>query len=197
MRDLRRRMFFKRVNKMNVSGGLAMADAQKIKVGIEDTAARVGRLVEEAERDRPLARHKGDVVHSVELITPQWLTEVLCEDHPGAAATGVRVETVSSGTHARHRLHITYNDAGAAAGLPPTVFTKSLPDVETRMIAGITGHARTEGRFYMTMRPELGDLEVPRMDFIPFLTGRVWRRCICWKIWRRPRMRPSPISKPM
>jgi hypothetical protein len=127
---------------------------------IDSTAAKVARFVDQERREGRKARRAGDPLPSVDAVTPEWLTDVLCAEQPGAAVQEVRIEAVSSGTHARHRLHLTWNEAGEAAGLPKTLFTKTLPTVEHRMIAGITGHARTEGAFYMQLRPEL-DLEIP------------------------------------
>ena len=56
-------------------------------------------------------------------ITPEWLTAVLCEKHPGAVVTAVEVKLASAGTHERHRLLPTYNEAGRQAGLPGSIFT--------------------------------------------------------------------------
>lgn len=102
----------------------------------------------------------GDIVQSVDAITAEWLTDVLFKNHPEAKVTDFKFENVSDGTHARDRLFLTYNDAGQKLGLPATMFSKSLPTVENRMIAGITGHAKIEGKFYTTLRPEL-NLEIP------------------------------------
>ena len=70
---------------------------------------------------RPKARRLGDVPYSVSAITPEWLTAILCKNHPGARVTGVEIEFSSSGTHTRHRLTLTYNDEGVKAGLPKTL----------------------------------------------------------------------------
>ena len=109
---------------------------------------------------RPAAWKLDDVPYSPYAITPVWLTAAVCGDVPGAAVTGVVVEPVSAGTQARHRLRVAYNQAGREAGLPASMFTKSLPSVVTRMVAGFTGHARTEGNFYKQVRPLL-KLEAP------------------------------------
>jgi len=93
-------------------------------------------------------------------ITPAWLTAVLCGDVSLAEVLGFDVVASSSGTHQRHRLALTYNDAGRRGGLPPAVFVKSLPTLVTRMIGGYNGTARVEGRFYSRVRPEL-ELEAP------------------------------------
>lgn len=128
---------------------------------VEVASARIARLIEDEQRLAPQASKVGDIVPTVEAITCAWLTDVLCRETAAAAVVDFDTARVSAGTHARHRLTITYNDAGAAAGLPTSLFTKTLPTVANRMMVGITGHARTEGRFYTQMRPEL-DLEIPR-----------------------------------
>src|ERR1051325_8881146 len=109
---------------------------------------------------RSTATRYEDVPSSVRAITPEWLTAVLCRDVPGARALDVPVQHASSGTHQRDRLLVTYNDAGQAAGLPRSIFTKSAPTVVTRMMTGFNGTARVEGQFYMNVRPLL-DIEAP------------------------------------
>jgi hypothetical protein len=84
----------------------------------------------------------------------------LCRETKGTEVVDFEINLVSAGTHARHRLQVTYNQNVAATNLPTLLFTKTLPTVENRMMVGITGHARTEGRFYTQLRPEL-ELEIP------------------------------------
>ena len=109
---------------------------------------------------RPAARTLQDVPCSPYAVTPEWLTAAICRDVPDAAVTSVTVESVSAGTQARHRLRVAYNEPGSRAGLPASIFTKSLPSIVTRMVAGFNGHARTEGNFYAQVRPLL-TLEAP------------------------------------
>lgn len=110
---------------------------------------------------RPKARHIDDVPCSPYAVTPEWLTATLCHATPGAAVTNVVVKAASAGTHERHQLLVSYNDAGQRAGLPTSIFTKSLPSVVTRMIGGFNGTARAEGNFYTQIRPHL-TIEAPR-----------------------------------
>jgi hypothetical protein len=133
---------------MGASGATALA-ALKI-------AGRVAfeRLI------RPKARRRDDVPCSTGAITPEWLTAVLCEKYPGAIVTQVDVKPASAGTHERHRLILSYNEAGRRAGLPTSIFSKSLPSVVTRMIGGFNCTARAEGRFYTQLRPLL-QIEAP------------------------------------
>jgi Phosphotransferase enzyme family len=123
-------------------------------------ALKIGGRVAYERLVRPKARRRDDVPCSPGAITTEWLTAVLCSQIPGAAVTHVDVAPASSGTHERHRLVVTYNDAGRLAGLPLSIFTKSLPSVVTRMIGGFNGTARVEGQFFMQLRPQL-EIEAP------------------------------------
>ena len=123
-------------------------------------AARVARDVAVERVKRPKATRYEDVPPSVAAITPEWLSAVLCRDVPGAQVLDVSAQTASSGTHQRDRLLVAYNEAGRAAGLPTSIFTKSTPTIVTRMMCGFNGTARVEGQFYMNVRPLL-DIEAP------------------------------------
>jgi aminoglycoside phosphotransferase (APT) family kinase protein len=123
-------------------------------------ALKIGGRVAFERLVRPKARRREDVPCSPGAITTEWLTAVLCEKIPGAAVTHVDVRPASAGTHERHRLVLTYNEAGRSAGLPTSIFTKSLPSVVTRMIGGFNGTARVEGQFFMQLRPLL-QIEAP------------------------------------
>jgi aminoglycoside phosphotransferase (APT) family kinase protein len=123
-------------------------------------ALKIGGRVAFERLVRPKARRLEDVPCSPEAITPEWLTAVLCQKVPEAVVTGVVVKPASAGTHERHQLIVSYNEAGQRAGLPRSMFTKSLPSVVTRMIGGFNGTARAEGRFYMQLRPQL-EIEAP------------------------------------
>jgi hypothetical protein len=123
-------------------------------------ALKIGGRVAFERLVRPKARHRDDVPCSPDAITTEWLTAVLCDGLSGAAVTKVEVKPASAGTHERHRLVLTYNEEGQRAGLPGSIFTKSLPSVVTRMIGGFNGTARVEGQFFMQLRPRL-ELEAP------------------------------------
>lgn len=109
---------------------------------------------------RPMARLYDDVPCTPYAVTPEWLTAVLCGKVPGAAVTQVLVKAASAGTHERHQLNVSYNEEGRRAGLPVSIFTKSLPSIVTRMIGGFNGTARVEGSFFTQIRPEL-EIEAP------------------------------------
>jgi aminoglycoside phosphotransferase (APT) family kinase protein len=57
-------------------------------------------------------------------------------------------------------LKVSYNEEGRRAGLPVSIFTKSLPSIVTRMIGGFNGTARVEGSFFTQIRPQL-EIEAP------------------------------------
>jgi aminoglycoside phosphotransferase (APT) family kinase protein len=95
---------------------------------------------------------------SAERASRAWMTGALCRGVTGARVVEVRPGDGSSGTTYRRRLHVEYNDAGRAAGLPATVFTKSTPGLRHRIMQAITG--AVEARFYTQLRPQL-DIEAP------------------------------------
>ncbi len=118
-------------------------------------ALKIGGRVAFEHLVRPKARRLEDVPCSPYAITAEWLTAVLCGKVPGAIVTHVEVKPASAGTHERHQLTVSYNEEGRRAGLPVSIFTKSLPSIVTRMIGGFNGTARVEGNFYTQIRPQL------------------------------------------
>ena len=123
-------------------------------------ALKIGGRVAFERLARPKARRLEDVPGSPYAITSEWLTAVLCGNSPGAVVTHVEVKPASAGTHERHQLVVSYNEEGRRAGLPVSIFTKSLPSVVTRMIGGFNGTARVEGNFYTQLRSAL-QIEAP------------------------------------
>jgi aminoglycoside phosphotransferase (APT) family kinase protein len=123
-------------------------------------ALKIGGRVAYERLARPKARQFDDVPCTPYAVTPEWLTAVLCGKVPGAVVTHVEVKPASAGTHERHQLKVSYNEEGRRAGLPVSIFTKSLPSIVTRMIGGFNGTARVEGSFFTQIRPQL-EIEVP------------------------------------
>lgn len=123
-------------------------------------ALKIGGRVAYERLARPKARRFDDVPCSPYAVTAEWLTAVLCNETPGAIVTHVEVTPASAGTHERHRLKVSYNEEGRRAGLPISIFTKSLPSIVTRMIGGFNGTARVEGSFFTQIRPQL-EIEAP------------------------------------
>ena len=96
-----------------------------LKDSVAVTALRIAGHVA-CERLRPvLASSAADVPSSVDALTPAWWTAVMCAGHPRAEVLAFDALGSSSGTHQRHRFVLTYNDAGQAARLPYSVFTKT------------------------------------------------------------------------
>jgi len=123
-------------------------------------ALKIGGRVAYERLARPKARQFDDVPCTPYAVTPEWLTAVLCGKVPGAVVTHVEVKPASAGTHERHQLKVSYNEEGRRAGLPVSIFTKSLPSIVTRMIGGFNGTARVEGSFFTQIRPQL-EIEAP------------------------------------
>ena len=123
-------------------------------------ALKIGSRVAYERLARPKARRFDDVPCTPYAVTPEWLTAVLCGKVPGAAVTQVEDKAASAGTHERHQLKVSYNEEGRRAGLPVSIFTKSLPSIVTRMIGGFNGTARVEGSFFTQIRPQL-EIEAP------------------------------------
>ena len=123
-------------------------------------ALKIGGRVAYERLARPKARLFDDVPCTPYAVTAEWLTAVLCNKTPGAIVTQVDVKPASAGTHERHQLKVSYNEEGRRAGLPVSIFTKSLPSIVTRMIGGFNGTARVEGSFFTQIRPAL-EIEAP------------------------------------
>jgi len=89
------------------------------------------------------------------------MTSVLCRDTPGAAVVAVDFPGGSSGTSERVAIRVTYNEVGAAAGLPRFVFTKATKSFRQRLMLGSAQVLHGETRFYTGLRDK-STLEAPR-----------------------------------
>lgn len=98
---------------------------------------------------------------SYEAITPQWLTAVLCGRTPGAEVVSHRLDAIDDGSSNRRKIHLEYNAAGRAAGLPAVLFCKANQGLSNRVILAISGGAESETAYYQRIRPTL-DIESPR-----------------------------------
>lgn len=121
---------------------------------------RIKQRFAEDERLDPPAILPGDIPWRYEAITPEWMTHILCRDHPEARVTGIRLDSPDSGTSNRRRIFITYNDAGRALGLPPSVFCKATADLANRILLS-TSALLSETSFYNLIRPQLA-IEAPQ-----------------------------------
>jgi hypothetical protein len=128
-----------------------------------DVAAAILRLGAYTVWDR--LRHKrprdlSAIPFSIEVLTPEWLTAVLCGGHPGARVDSFERGSASTGSTSREALRIRYNDAGRSAGLPERVFAKATPRFTSRMLCALAGALACEYAFYTRLRCEL-DIEAP------------------------------------
>jgi hypothetical protein len=115
------------------------------------------------EKVRPVRVHEAaQTPPNVAAITPQWLTAVLGADVPGAEVTSFDVVGGSDGTSSRRALRVHWNAAGAAAGLPDRLFTKSASSLGSRLFLVLGGVTETETIFYNEVRPGLDRLRSPR-----------------------------------
>lgn len=117
-----------------------------------------GYEAEERAPRPPLTR--ADIPFTYELIGPEWMTEVLCRGVPGAAVTNIELGPPDEGTNNRRRIHVTYNAAGEAAGLPKSVFCKATQGLANRQMLGHSGGVICEVTFFNVARPLL-DIEAP------------------------------------
>lgn len=139
-------------------------------------------MVDVLERDRVAARitsaYERDVaeqrkVYSAaeippfyESMTPEWLTAILCKDVPGAMVVSYRLDIADDGTSNRRRVFIVYNSAGAAAGLPRSVFCKATVDLVNRILLS-TSAVFSEVSFYTRIRPGL-DVDAPDAHYAAY-----------------------------
>ncbi len=98
--------------------------------------------------------------YSFEAITAQWLTAILCADHPGAEVKDFDLDRPDDGFSNRRRIFLQYNEVGDEAGLPRSVFCKACHDLPTRLAFALTGCGATEVDFYNQVSPAL-TMELP------------------------------------
>lgn len=126
----------------------------------------------DAAWDRELAeppplRTSADVARSYEAITDDWLSAVLCARHPGAQVIGHDLGPPDDGTNNRRRIHLRYNAAGTAAGLPASVFCKATFGLANRQMLGASGGVLCEVTFHRHARAMI-DIEAPRALFAAY-----------------------------
>ena len=125
----------------------------KAKLGAQ--IATIGAHVLWERVRRPVPTTLAQIPPSTAELTPQWLTEALFRDHPGAEVTRLRLGERSDGSTSRQVLFLDYNEAGHAAGMPERMFCKSSPAFTSRLITGLSGALQSEAGFYMTLRPQV------------------------------------------
>ena len=122
------------------------------------------QITDAFERERlhpksPTSRE--EIPFTYEAIGDAWLTDVICRDVPGAMVVSHRLGPPDEGTNNRRRIHLSYNAAGEAAGLPKSVFCKATQGLANRLMLGHSGGVLCEVTFHNHVRPLL-DIEAPR-----------------------------------
>lgn len=105
-------------------------------------------------------RKAGDLPLSYEAISDEWLSNVICQNHPGAKVISHRLDVADEGNTSRRRIFIEYNAEGQAAALPETVFCKASHHLSTRISVGISGGIAGEVNFFNQIRSLL-NIEAP------------------------------------
>jgi thiamine kinase-like enzyme len=124
-----------------------------------DRIERIKTAFARDQRDDPPAVHPGDIPWRYEAITPEWMTHILCRDHPEAKVVAIRLDVPDSGTSNRRRIFVDYNVAGQELGLPRSVFCKATVDLVNRILLS-TSALLSETSFYNLIRPQL-TIEAP------------------------------------
>lgn len=104
---------------------------------------------------------------SYELITPEWMTSVLCKGHTEAKVLSMRLGPEDSGSANRRKIALEYNNAGKKAGLPTSIFCKASHNLMNRFMLGIGGGVYSETFFYNRIRPSL-DIAAPDCFFAEY-----------------------------
>jgi thiamine kinase-like enzyme len=134
---------------------------------VPSLADQINRAFAEEQANPIVPRTRADIPRSYEAIGPEWLTDVLCRDVPGAAVTGCSLGPPDEGTNSRRRIFISYNEAGQAAGLPASVFCKSTQGLANRQMLGHSGGVLCEVTFWSAAR-HLLDIEAPTARFATY-----------------------------
>lgn len=126
---------------------------------MNDEVARVAEIFGSEDHARPVFRAE-DVPPSYEAVTDEWLTDVLCTPVRDARVIGHSFDERDDGSSNRRRIFLEYNDAGKAAGFPPSVFCKAAETLNNRLVLGLSRAAQIEADFYNLVRSRL-DIEAP------------------------------------
>jgi hypothetical protein len=94
----------------------------------------------------------------LEDISAAWLSSALDERYPGVVVRDLRQTELIQGTATKIRVHLEYNEAGRAAGLPPSLIVKGGFSAHREMMAEIY---ELEARFYRELAPQL-EIRLPQ-----------------------------------
>ncbi len=107
---------------------------------------------------------RSELPQCYEDISPEWLTDVLCNAHDGAEVRACELSPPDNGSSNRRKIRVEYNAAGTQAGLPTALFCKASHDLGNRIMLGVAGAAHAEVTFYNEIRPLL-NIEAPQPYF--------------------------------
>ncbi|KAL8276348.1 hypothetical protein RQP46_011233 [Phenoliferia psychrophenolica] len=144
--------------------GLSQSDADKAAEARK--IARIKELFAEEQLTPIIPRVYGDIPSTYESITDDWLTATVGKDVPGAIVTSHQLGPKDTGTSNRRRIFLEWNEVGARAGLPKTLFCKGTSDLINRIILSSWG-TLTETFFFNHIRPQL-KFEAPTAVFAGF-----------------------------
>ena len=105
-------------------------------------------------------RSVDDIPLSYEAITPEWLTAVLQQTHPGIRVAGLTLDKKDEGTSSRRRIFLRYDHDLESPDWPKSVFCKGTPGLEHRYMLGMNNGIAAEVNFYNLVRPNL-PIEAP------------------------------------
>ncbi len=116
----------------------------------------------EAEQANPITpMTAADMPPTYESITPEWLTDVLGRDVPGARVLSHTLGPVDDGTSNRRRIAVEWNQAGRDAGLVGKIFCKGTQSLESRYMLGMNEGVQAEVNFYNVLYPQVGVIAPP------------------------------------
>jgi len=85
-------------------------------------------------------------------ISSEWLGRLLAQTYPGVTVTALERGTVIRGTATKVEYHLSYNDAGKAFGLPPSLWLKCGFEIHASQFVS---HCGAEARFFRDLSPLL------------------------------------------
>lgn len=127
--------------------------------------AEILALADTAGETTPVTR-ADQVPASAAMITPQWLTAILCADTPGAEVEAIHLQHATATHTQRRAMDILYNSAGTDAGLPRRLFSKSTA-VGGRAIVRVSGATANEVGFLNLVDRRTG-LETPHARYAAY-----------------------------
>ena len=132
------------------------------------TFAQIQQAYEEETAAAGPVTRADEIPLGYDRITPEWLTAVLAtRNSSDVKITGFRLNEADEGTSSRRRIYLEYNEAGAADGLPKSVFCKSTHHLENRYIIGMNGGIEAEVTFFDKVRGRL-DIVTPDCVHVAF-----------------------------